>query len=50
MDRRTFSRRMLVGGAAAAATGVTSLSLGAVEASSAENPPRTAPAGEWCAD
>lgn len=45
MDRRTFSRRMLVGGAAVAATGVTSLSLGAVEASSAENPPRTAPAG-----
>ena len=32
MDRRTFNRRMLVGGGVAAATGVTSMSLGAVQA------------------
>ncbi|QNE73700.1 multicopper oxidase domain-containing protein [Streptomyces finlayi] len=44
MDRRTFNRRVLAGGAAAAATGVTSLSL-AGEAGSAETAPRTAPAG-----
>ncbi|MEU8953030.1 multicopper oxidase domain-containing protein [Streptomyces sp. NPDC048518] len=44
MDRRSFNRRMLVGGAAAAA-GVTSLSVaGAPDASTAEGP-RTAPAG-----
>lgn len=45
MDRRSFNRRILMGGGVAAATGVTSLSLGAIEATSAENPPRTAPAG-----
>ena len=45
MDRRTFNRRMLVGGGVAAATGVTSMSLGAVQATSAENPAKTAPAG-----
>ncbi|MEV7399890.1 multicopper oxidase domain-containing protein [Streptomyces sp. NPDC091267] len=45
MDRRSFNRRILMGGSVAAATGVTSLSLGAIEATSAENPPRTAPAG-----
>lgn len=45
MDRRNFNRRILLGGGVVAATGVTSLSLGAIEATSAENPPRTAPAG-----
>ncbi|MGW1651397.1 multicopper oxidase domain-containing protein [Streptomyces atratus] len=45
MDRRSFNRRILVGGGVAAATGVTSLSLGTIEASSAEPPPKTAPAG-----
>ncbi|MFI9628478.1 multicopper oxidase domain-containing protein [Streptomyces sp. NPDC052042] len=45
MDRRSFNRRFLVGGGVAAATGVTSLSLGAVEASSAQAGPRTAPPG-----
>ena len=45
MDRRSFNRRFLVGGGVAAATGVTSLSLGTIEASSAEPPPKTAPAG-----
>ncbi|WP_335932965.1 multicopper oxidase domain-containing protein [Streptomyces sp. PTD5-9] len=45
MDRRSFNRRFLVGGGVAAAVGVTSLSLDAVEARSAELPPRTAPAG-----
>ncbi|MEU3183292.1 multicopper oxidase domain-containing protein [Streptomyces sp. NPDC006923] len=45
MDRRTFSRRLLAGGAVAA-TGVTSLSVAtAPSATSAEPPPRTAPAG-----
>lgn len=44
MDRRSFNRRMLVGGVAATA-GVTSLSLAAApEASTAEGP-KTAPAG-----
>jgi FtsP/CotA-like multicopper oxidase with cupredoxin domain len=44
MDRRSFNRRLLAGGAAA--TGVTSLSLAsASSATSAEPPPRTAPAG-----
>lgn len=45
MDRRSFNRRFLVGSGVAAATGVTSLSLGTIEASSAEPPPKTAPAG-----
>ncbi|MFB8032109.1 multicopper oxidase domain-containing protein [Streptomyces sp. NPDC056004] len=45
MDRRSFNRRMLVGGGVAAATGLTSLSLGAIEASSAEPAVGTAPAG-----
>lgn len=49
MDRRTFNRRMLVGGGVAAATGVTSMSLGAVQATDAQaavaDPPKTAPAG-----
>ncbi|MFE7123329.1 multicopper oxidase domain-containing protein [Streptomyces sp. NPDC057617] len=45
MDRRSFNRRLLAGGAVAA-TGVTSLSLAsAPTAVSAETPPRTAPAG-----
>ncbi|MEU5682874.1 copper oxidase [Streptomyces venezuelae] len=45
MDRRGFNRRMLIGGAAAAA-GVTSLSVaGAPDARTAEAPPRSAPAG-----
>lgn len=45
MDRRSFNRRLLVGGAVAA-TGVTSLSVAsAPSATSAEPPPRTAPAG-----
>ncbi|MFF8653330.1 multicopper oxidase domain-containing protein [Streptomyces huasconensis] len=45
MDRRSFNRRMLAGGAAAAA-GVTSLSVtNAPDAVPAEAPPRTAPAG-----
>ena len=44
MDRRSFNRRLLAGGAAA--TGVTSLSLAAAPAAtSAEPPPPTAPAG-----
>ncbi|MFI8933440.1 multicopper oxidase domain-containing protein [Streptomyces sp. NPDC053474] len=44
MDRRSFNRRMLVGGAVAA-TGVTSMSALAPEAVPAEKPPRRAPAG-----
>ncbi|MFE4175608.1 multicopper oxidase domain-containing protein [Streptomyces sp. NPDC056909] len=45
MDRRSFNRRLLAGGAVAA-TGVTSLSVAsAPAATSAESPPRTAPAG-----
>ncbi|MET9934235.1 MULTISPECIES: multicopper oxidase domain-containing protein [unclassified Streptomyces] len=45
MDRRSFNRRMLAGGAVAA--GVTSLSHAgsAASAPTAEEPPRTAPAG-----
>lgn len=45
MDRRSFNRRLLVGGGVAATTGLTSLSLGAIEASSAEPAVETAPAG-----
>ncbi|MEU9760403.1 multicopper oxidase domain-containing protein [Streptomyces sp. NPDC047985] len=45
MDRRSFNRKLLVGGGLAAATGATSMSLGAIEATSAEAAPRTAPAG-----
>ncbi|MCX4553810.1 multicopper oxidase domain-containing protein [Streptomyces sp. NBC_01387] len=46
MDRRTFNRRLLAGGAVAA-TGATSLSLATATgpASAAETAPRTAPAG-----
>ncbi|MFD7894823.1 multicopper oxidase domain-containing protein [Streptomyces sp. NPDC059743] len=45
MDRRSFNRRLIAGGAVAA-TGVTSLSVAsAPAATSAEPPPRTAPAG-----
>lgn len=45
MDRRSFNRRLLAGGAVAA-TGVTSLSLAtASAATSAEGAPKTAPAG-----
>lgn len=45
MDRRSFNRRLFAGGAVAA-TGMTSLSLAsAPKATSAESPPRTAPAG-----
>jgi FtsP/CotA-like multicopper oxidase with cupredoxin domain len=44
IDRRSFHRRLLAGGVAA--TGVTSLAVAsAPSASSAEPPPRTAPAG-----
>ncbi|AXG83006.1 multicopper oxidase domain-containing protein [Streptomyces paludis] len=52
MDRRSFNRRLLAGGAVAAAgAGATSLSLasaatpGANVATAADTPPRTAPAG-----
>lgn len=45
MDRRSFNQRFLVGGGVAAATGVTSFSLGANEAGSAQAVPRTAPPG-----
>lgn len=48
MDRRSFNRRLLAGGAVAA-TGVTSVSLAsapsATSATSAEGAPKTAPAG-----
>jgi FtsP/CotA-like multicopper oxidase with cupredoxin domain len=45
MDRRSFNRRLMASGAAAA-TGVTSLSLASAPgAASAATPPRTAPAG-----
>ncbi len=45
LDRRSFNKKMLAGGALAAA-GVTSLSMvNAPDASTAESPPRTAPAG-----
>ncbi|MER5884784.1 multicopper oxidase domain-containing protein [Streptomyces sp. NPDC001941] len=46
MDRRSFNRRLLAGGAAVTAigaAGATSLSLGPAQA--AQTPPRTAPAG-----
>lgn len=45
LDRRSFNRRLLAGGAVAA-TGAASLSVAsAPSATSAESPPRTAPAG-----
>ncbi|MGW1226249.1 multicopper oxidase domain-containing protein [Streptomyces sp. NPDC001515] len=45
MDRRSFSRRMLMGGGAAAAAGVTSLALPRTEAVARPHPPRRAGAG-----
>ncbi|WUT00446.1 multicopper oxidase domain-containing protein [Streptomyces sp. NBC_00708] len=45
MDRRSFSRRMLMGGGVAAAAGVTSLSLPAPQAAAAPSTPRTASFG-----
>jgi FtsP/CotA-like multicopper oxidase with cupredoxin domain len=48
MDRRSFNRRLLAGGAAAAATGVTSLSITSASNAApapAKGAPRTAPAG-----
>ncbi|MEU0371238.1 multicopper oxidase domain-containing protein [Streptomyces sp. NPDC006283] len=48
MDRRSFNRRLLAGGAAAAATGVTSLSIASASnaaPAAAKGAPKTAPAG-----
>ncbi|WP_330454746.1 MULTISPECIES: multicopper oxidase domain-containing protein [unclassified Streptomyces] len=45
MDRRSFSRRMLMGGGVAAAAGVTSLSLPPAQAAAAPTALRTAGAG-----
>ncbi|WP_405762800.1 multicopper oxidase domain-containing protein [Streptomyces sp. NBC_01420] len=45
MDRRSFSRRMLMGGGVAAAAGVTSLSLPPAQAAAAPTALRTAAAG-----
>ncbi|MFE7625113.1 multicopper oxidase domain-containing protein [Streptomyces sp. NPDC057509] len=45
MDRRSFSRRILMGGGVAAAAGVTSLSLPPSEAVATPYPLRRAPAG-----
>ncbi|MFI5808231.1 multicopper oxidase domain-containing protein [Streptomyces sp. NPDC051561] len=49
MNRRSFNRRLLLGGTAVAATGTTALtslsSPPSVHAATADTPPRTAPAG-----